>query len=116
MIKLLEVKGEYLSIDSVPIKSKVRENNLKTSCANRFNKFNLPKVATEAGLGVEMYFFQPQKKIVYFWGYRNHCIIDCKSELPVEEETKPANVYDLNMFIPLFIALKNTTSFILREF
>jgi len=102
LIKLGEVKGEYLSIDSVPIKSKVRENNLKTSCANRFNKSNPPKADSEAGLGVEIYFFPPQKKIVYFWGYRNHCIVDCKSELPVEEETKPANVQDVNMFIPLF--------------
>lgn len=111
LLHLGKVKGKYLSIDSVPIKSKVRENNLKTSCANRFDKSNPPKSDQQAGLGVEIYLLPTKKHVAYFWGYRNHCVIDCESEIPVEEETKPANVHDSNMFIPLFECIRNNYSF-----
>ena len=48
-------------------------------------------------------FSRSRKEISYFWGYRNHVITDAKQELPVWEATKPANVQDSVMFIPLFM-------------
>jgi hypothetical protein len=45
-----------------------------------------------------------KKELQYFWGYRNHSITDCNSELPVWHLTKPANVQDTTLFIPV---LKN---------
>jgi hypothetical protein len=47
-------------------------------------------------------FAQSTKDISYFWGYRNHVVIDAEEELPVWELTKPANVQDSVMFIPVF--------------
>jgi len=111
LVHLGEVKGKYLSIDSVPIKSKVRENNLKTACSNRFEKSLPPKSDPEAGLGVEIYLLPPKKQAAYFWGYRNHCVVDCESEIPVEEATKPANVHDSNMLIPLFDCIRKNYRF-----
>jgi len=32
-----------------------------------------------------------KKKICYFWGYRNHTIIDAETELSLWEKTLPAD-------------------------
>jgi hypothetical protein len=103
LIQLKQVSGSFLSIDSTAVPVVVRENNLKTSMKDRFNKSKLPKRDPEARMGVMIHFKQPfQKEVQYFWGYRNHSIMDCKSELPLWELTKPANVQDTTLFIPLF--------------
>jgi len=41
-----------------------------------------------------------QKEIKYFWGYRNFVLSDALSELPILEETKPANIVDSKVIIP----------------
>jgi len=41
-----------------------------------------------------------QKKIKYFWGYRNFVLSDALSELPILEETRAANVVDSKVIIP----------------
>ena len=70
---------------------------------NRFDKTKPPKRDPEARLGVMIHFKNPfQKEPQYFWGYRNHSITDCDSELPVWQLTKPANVQDTTLFIPIF--------------
>jgi len=103
LIQLKEVSGSFLSIDSAAVPVVVKENNLKTSMKDRFNKSKLPKRDPEARMGVMIHFKQPfQKEVQYFWGYRNHSIMDCESELPLWELTKPANIQDTTLFIPLF--------------
>jgi hypothetical protein len=68
---------------------------------DRFDKTKPLKRDPEAKLGVMIHFKKPfQKEVQYFWGYRNHSITDCNSELPVWELTKPANVPDTSLFIP----------------
>ena len=52
-----------------------------------------------------------KKEISYFWGYRNHVVIDAKEELPVWEITKPANVQDSVMFIPIFNLMQQEFQF-----
>lgn len=96
------ITGNYLSIDSAPILAKVKENNLKTNIKDRFNKDRICKGDPDARLGVMVTFSKSKKEISYFWGYRNHVVIDAKEELPVWEITKPANVQDSVMFIPIF--------------
>ena len=56
----------------------------------------------DARLGIIVTFAQSKKEISYFWGSRSHVITDAKEELPVWEITKPANVHDSVMFVPLF--------------
>jgi hypothetical protein len=103
LIQLEQITGRFLSIDSCPILANVKENNLKTSVKDRFDKTKFPKGDPDCRLGVIIHFPQPFKKEeLFFWGYRNHTITDTLSELPVWESTKPANVSESKMFIPLF--------------
>lgn len=86
------ITGESVSIDSCPIEANVRENNLKTSVKTRFDKNHRPPGDPDARLGVKIHYPQPfKKKIVFFWGYRNHILNDTTSELPVHECTLPAS-------------------------
>jgi hypothetical protein len=103
LIERKEISGTFLSIDSAAVPVVVKANNLKTSMKDRFDKSKPPKRDPEARLGVMIYFTTPfQKEPRYFWGYRNHSITDCDAELPVWEVTKPANLQDTSLFIPLF--------------
>lgn len=103
LIQLGQIKGKFLSIDSCPILANVKENNLKTSVKDRFDKTRIPKGDSDCRLGIIIHFPKPFKKEEhFFWGYRNHVITDTLSELPVCESTKPANVSESKMFIPLF--------------
>jgi hypothetical protein len=103
LIGLKEISGQFLSIDSAAVPVIVKENNLKASMKDRFDKSKPPKRDPEAALGVMIHFKKSsQKEAQYFWGYRNHSITDCESELPIWELTKPANVQDTILFIPLF--------------
>jgi len=102
LISMGLIRGNYLSIDSCPQPAKVKENNLKTNVKDRFNKERICKGDPDARLGIMVTFSKSKKEISYFWGYRNHVVIDAKEELPVWEITKPANVQDSVMFIPTF--------------
>ncbi len=104
-----EITGKFLSTDSCPVFAPVKENNLKTIVKDRFLKTKLPKGASDARLGIYVTFpSENQKKISYFWGYKNHVLIDALSELPVSEVTKPANIHDSNLPIPQLRHFKDT--------
>lgn len=108
LIDLKEISGYILSIDSCPIPAHVRENNLKTSVKNRFDKSKSPLGDPDARLGIVIHFKDSAtKKVEFFWGYRHHVIIDAFSELPLAEITKPANVSEQSLFIPLFNEVKS---------
>jgi hypothetical protein len=111
LINLNIITGHYLSIDSCPIFANVKENNMKTNVKNRFNKNIHPKGDPDSRIGVIVTFPNNTKNIQYFWGYRNHTVIDALSELPIWEITKPANVHDTVMFIPIFTLMQNEFSF-----
>jgi hypothetical protein len=91
------VSGRHLSLDSCPIVSRVKENNLKTAMRrNRLDKHTPPQADADAGLGVICQYPAPGKKEVnYFWGYRNHVLTDAATELPICEVTHPANTSEL---------------------
>ena len=100
LIEFKEIKGTYLTFDSSNIPVKVKENNLKTSIKNRFDKNKRPKGDPESRLSIMVHFPKPfQKEIKYFWGYRNFVLSDSLSELPILVETKPANVVDNKVII-----------------
>lgn len=107
LIERKEISGKYLSTDSCPIESPVRENNLKTNVSDRFNKTRFIKGDPQCRLGVYLIYPQ-QRQIRYFWGYRNHIINDAISELPITELTKPADVSETTLLIPQLKYLKNT--------
>lgn len=109
LIKVGAISGNSIAIDSCPIVALLKENNLKTSMSDRFDKTRIPAGDPDARLGVLIYFPAPFKKeIRYFWGYRNHVISDTATELPIWEITKPANVSDINVAKDL---IRETCSF-----
>jgi len=84
--------GSGIALDSCAIEASVKENNLKTSMKDRYEKHHLPSGDKDARLGVTIHFPSAfKKKIHYFWGYRNHIINDLESELPIAEMTLQAN-------------------------
>ena len=98
LIEAGAISGNSIAIDSCPIVALLKENNLKTSMSDRFDKTKLPAGDPDARLGVLIHFPNPFKKEVrYFWGYRNHVINDTSTELPIWEITKPANVSDIKV-------------------
>ena len=97
-----EMTGESLSIDSYPIPANVKQNNPKTTVKDRFDKTRIPRGDPDCRLGVMLDFTSSTKKVSFFWGYRNHVVTDMPSELPIAEVTKPANLPDTKLFIPLF--------------
>ncbi len=101
------VSGRYLTIDTCAVPIQCKENNLKTSVRDRFNKMHPPKLDPEAGLGVMINYLRPfEKKVSYFWGYKNHILSDATSELPLFELTKPANVSEGKLLISMIKKLK----------
>lgn len=107
LISLKVIKGGDLTIDSTPIFANVKENNPKILKKNKFNKNNIPPGDKDARLGVMVAQPRPlppteKNKIQFFWGYRNHALSEMPLEIPVYEKTKPANVQDPLMFIPMF--------------
>jgi len=110
LIFLKAISVQTISVDSCPVKSPVKENNLKTNVKDRFNKNKFPKSDSESRLGVYV-IFPSSKKIQYFWGYRNHVLCDAYSELPIAELTKPANVHEQILFIPLLEQLRQNFSY-----
>jgi hypothetical protein len=102
------VRGKVVAFDSAPISSPVRENNLKTRARDRFNKERYPNGDPEARLGVYCsYAITGPQKLRYFWGYRNHIIVDFDTELPLWEFTHPADYHETRCAIPLLDACAN---------
>lgn len=96
------ITGKVIALDSCAIEANVRENNLKTAVASRFDKTIKPSGDPDARLGVKVHYPKPfQRKITFFWGYRNHVITDTHSELPLHEITLTANQHEQKQAVPL---------------
>ncbi len=109
LISLGVIQGADVAMDSCPVASWVRENNLKTDLRHRrWDKNRIPKGDPDARLGVRIHFPNPdERRIDYFWGYRNHTIADVDSELPMWERTEPNNVGEVTLAIDLLQATQN---------
>jgi hypothetical protein len=111
LLKENVITGKHLVMDSCPILANVRENNLKTAVANRFDKKRIPKGDPDARLGILIHFPQPFKReIRYFWGYRNHIVADAQEEIPLWEVTHPADISEIHQAIPMLQKTKETFS------
>lgn len=96
------IEGTIIALDSSAIEANVRDNNLKASVSDRFDKNRKLSRDPDARLGVKIHYPKPFKsKIVFFWGYRNHMINDTNSEIPIHEVTHPANHDEQKVAVPL---------------
>jgi hypothetical protein len=96
------LQGTTLALDSAPIPVLVRENNLKASVRDRFNKTRFPTTDPQARLGAyRAYVTGSSHRVYFFWGYRNHITVDLDTELPLSEQTHPANFHETGCAISL---------------
>ena len=105
------ISGRGVGLDSCPIEAFVKENNLKTSIKDRYEKHHLTSGDKDARLGVSIHFPSPfKRKVHYFWGYRNHVINDLDSELPIVEITLQANKDEKKVALPMLHRLHQAFS------
>ncbi|WP_129545131.1 transposase [Thermoanaerobacter ethanolicus] len=96
------ISGEFISMDSTPIKANTKLNNPKSFSKNKFSKDNQPKSDKDCKLGVySASNDSSNKRYKFYWGYKNHIIVDAISGLPIAETTTPADVPDFEVALSL---------------
>ena len=87
--------ASFIGLDSTPVAASTAQNNPKSFLKNKFSKDNQPKNDPDCALGVHTASNQHnEKNFEFYWGYKNHVLVDCISGLPIWELTTPANVSD----------------------
>lgn len=98
VLKLAElgiISTEFIGLDSTPCKANVKQNNPKSFCKNKFSKSNQPKSDHDCRLGVHSASNQHnEKNYEFYWGYKNHVLVDCITGLPIYELTASADLAD----------------------
>ena len=85
----------FIGLDSTPIKANTSQNNPKSFLSNKFHPENQPKADRDCKLGVHSASNQTnKKKYAFYWGYKNHVLVDCISGLPIYEITTTAEAAD----------------------
>lgn len=89
------IDTSFIGLDSTPIKANTLQNNPKSFLRNKFNPDNPPKADMDCKLGVQTASNQTnEKKYEFYWGYKNHVLVDCISGLPIYEITTTAEAAD----------------------
>lgn len=107
------IDGSFISLDSTSIEANTAKNNPKSFDKSRFDKSILPKSDKDCKLGVRTASnAYNEKNYEFYWGYKNHILVDAISGLPIAELTTTANITDGEIAIPL---LKSTNSWLSLE-
>lgn len=113
VLKLSEmgiIDTSFIALDSTPVNANTRHNNPKSFTKNKFSKDNQPKSDKDCGLGVHTASNQHnERNFEYYWGYKNHILVDCITGLPIYELTTSANVSDSTVALDI---LSKTNSFL----
>lgn len=89
------IDTSFIGLDSTPIAANTSQNNHKAFLSNKFNPDHQPKADKDCRLGVHTASNQSsEKKYEFYWGYKNHVLVDCISGLPIYEMTTTANIAD----------------------
>ena len=89
------VDASFIGLDSTPVAANTKQNNPKSFAADKFKPENHPKSDPDCALGVHSASNQyNERRYEFYWGYKNHVLVDCISGLPLYELTTPANVAD----------------------
>lgn len=100
----------FIALDSTPINANTKLNNPKSFAKNKFSKDNQPKSDSDCGLGVHTASNQHnERNFEYYWGYKNHILVDCITGLPIYELTTTADISDSTVALDI---LENTNEFI----
>lgn len=89
------VDASFIGLDSTPVMANTAQNNPKSFRKNKFSPDNHPKSDHDCALGVHTASNQhDEKNYEFYWGYKNHILVDCISGLPLYELTTSAEVAD----------------------
>lgn len=92
------VDASFIGLDSTPVMANTKQNNPKSFARNKFQPENHPKADPDCALGVHSASNQhTERRYEFYWGYKNHILVDCISGLPLYELTTPANVSDASV-------------------
>lgn len=109
LIKLGIIDTSFIGLDSTPIAANTSHNNPKSFRKNKFKKDNQPNSDTDCRFGVHTASNQHnEKNFEFYWGYKNHVLVDCITGLPICEMTTTAEVYDSTVALDI---LSQTNSF-----
>ena len=96
------IDTSFIGLDSTPISANTSQNNPKSFAGNKFKPYNQPKADKDCKLGVHTASNQSnQKKYAFYWGYKNHVLMDCITGLPIFEVTTTANVHDSSIALDI---------------
>ena len=113
VLELAEMKlldGSFIGLDATPNIANTKLNNPKSFIPNKFDKDNSPKSDTDCTLGVHTASNQhTDRNYEFYWGYKNHILIDCITGLPIFEMTTGASTYDSTVAVDI---LKYTNTFL----
>lgn len=89
VLKLAElgiIDTSFIALDSTPVSANTKHNNPKSFVNNKFSKDNHPKSDKDCSLGVHTASNQHnEKNFEYYWGYKNHVLVDCITGLPIAQ-------------------------------
>lgn len=108
-VRFLSGKGimdtSFIGLDSTPVVANTSQNNPKSFLSNKFKPDNQPKADIDGKLGVHTASNQTnEKKYEFYWGYKNHVLVDCISGLPVYEMITTANGSDATVALDILAA------------
>lgn len=100
----------FIGLNPTPTAANTSQNNPKSFLSNKFKPGHQPKADTDCKLGVYTASNQTnEKNFSFYWGYKNHVLVDCISGLPVYKITTTANVSDSAVALDI---LADTHSFL----
>ena len=103
------VDASFIGLDSTPVAANTKQNNPKSFATDKFKPENHPKADPDCALGVHSASNQHnERRYEYYWGYKNHVLVDCISGLPLYELTTPANVVDSTVVEEILAATNST--------
>lgn len=104
------IDTSFIALDSTPVMANTSQNNPKSFKKDKCKPENPPKSDKDCGLGVHTASNQyNEKKFEFYWGYKNHVLVDCITGLPIFELTTTADVSDSTVALNI---LSQTNSFL----
>ena len=100
----------FIALDSTPISANTSQNNAKSFKKDKFKPENQPASDKDCKLGVHTASNQhDEKNYEFYWGYKNHILVDCITGLPIYEMTTTADVADSTVTLDI---LEKTNEFL----
>ena len=114
VLKLSEmgiIDTSFIALDSTPVSANTCQNNPKSFAKNKFSKDNQPKSDKDCKLGVHTASNQHnERNFEYYWGYKNHALVDCITGLPIFEMTTTADIADSTVTLDILSQTNNFLS------